>query len=522
MLFLLAITASGLRLSINAAKICEDNEDFKDAMGYPCSSWRGFDCSTAAETFSFAFDEAAMQALLANCRLSCGLCDPDAEEEVTTTTTTTAKTTAEATAEPVTTTTTTTVITTTPIPTTTTVTEASWWGVDMRFSDPSSDVGPPTDSLTTTAVGDRVVRGPGWTGGLDDGGVGVVGVVEEYDSLTGQIDVRWPTGHKHEYNLQDGQLSATDMNAYVTPWQDATATNTAVGTRVRRGRGWRSHAEDSGGTGIITEISEDTSRTTVEWSNGLIDTYSMEDAELSVKAERGGVFERMLEDVWREEMQKALSLIAREEEIIAEAQARCAAEDVPAEEHEVCEEQITRAEAVIKEAERMYDMAEEHLEATAEMAEAADALGDHLHVETDINGTLQRTLKTCEDEVQELEILFAELISPKSERFGVAAVPSDPNAFTWPVAELHSFGTGNGTLTTTPAPHINTSSTPFEMKERPATVDGEQYRADLGGFGDGEAGEEIAADARSLLYKCLRTRAQHKAFIVVRSRVQAS
>jgi V8-like Glu-specific endopeptidase len=51
---------------------CADLSGYRDAQGYSCSDWSGFDCSRAAEDYGYTTAQEA--SIVANCKLSCGTC----------------------------------------------------------------------------------------------------------------------------------------------------------------------------------------------------------------------------------------------------------------------------------------------------------------------------------------------------------------------------------------------------------------------------------------------------------------
>jgi len=50
-----------------------DDSTFRDAMGYPCSEWRGFDCARAAEKWGYTVSQELT--LLESCPEACGVCE---------------------------------------------------------------------------------------------------------------------------------------------------------------------------------------------------------------------------------------------------------------------------------------------------------------------------------------------------------------------------------------------------------------------------------------------------------------
>jgi hypothetical protein len=51
---------------------CEDTEGFFDSMGYGCSGWAGFDCTTAEESYGYTAQD--QQYVMINCAATCNLC----------------------------------------------------------------------------------------------------------------------------------------------------------------------------------------------------------------------------------------------------------------------------------------------------------------------------------------------------------------------------------------------------------------------------------------------------------------
>ena len=51
--------------------------------------------------------------------------------------------------------------------------------------------------------GDRIVRGPDWDWGDQDGGAGNIGIVADREALEGWIAVDWPNGTGNAYRCED-------------------------------------------------------------------------------------------------------------------------------------------------------------------------------------------------------------------------------------------------------------------------------------------------------------------------------
>jgi murein DD-endopeptidase MepM/ murein hydrolase activator NlpD len=49
-----------------------DTANFKDAQGFACSNWNGYNCTRAVEDYGYSAAQEAK--ILANCSLSCGVC----------------------------------------------------------------------------------------------------------------------------------------------------------------------------------------------------------------------------------------------------------------------------------------------------------------------------------------------------------------------------------------------------------------------------------------------------------------
>merc|ERR1719409_1435031 len=56
---------------------CSDNATFKDAKGYSCSAWKGYECKTAQQMYQYTAE--GQQALVQNCRQTCHLCEHDVD-----------------------------------------------------------------------------------------------------------------------------------------------------------------------------------------------------------------------------------------------------------------------------------------------------------------------------------------------------------------------------------------------------------------------------------------------------------
>ena len=54
---------------------CSDDKSFKDASGYKCRAWQGYDCYAAEEDYGYT--KQAQEGLLNKCRKSCDSCEED-------------------------------------------------------------------------------------------------------------------------------------------------------------------------------------------------------------------------------------------------------------------------------------------------------------------------------------------------------------------------------------------------------------------------------------------------------------
>ena len=93
--------------------------------------------------------------------------------------------------------------------------------------------GPPVGLDAT--VGMRVVRGPDWKWGAQDGGVGTVGMVSSPEE-GGTAEVSWPSGRTSKYRF--GAEGKFDL-CRADPAPLANPPALALGTHVVRGPNWR-------------------------------------------------------------------------------------------------------------------------------------------------------------------------------------------------------------------------------------------------------------------------------------------
>jgi len=408
--FLLGVVLARLRLVRWTPGTCEDNPDYKDKMGYPCSGWEGLDCPEAVESLSWVFDDEDEKEILANCPKACNVC-----EELTTTSPAPATT---STAAPQTTAAPSTVsqnatndtndtndtngtnYTVEPL-------KPGWVNVDTRLQNGSV---PALHQLPQ--VGSYVLRGPRWQGGTSDGGAGVVGRVTATDEIMGTVEVEWPNGRNLTYHLVDGELAAALPTAF-EPWAPLDERSPAIGAQVRRGPSWTRGDADGGVPGTILDLTDDT--VTVEWASGLVDTYPLAGAGLVLRADRTGV-EKLLIKIWEEEMLNCDRLMRQEQHVIFEALQRTAAAETDAERADA-DAEIEVAEAVFTEAKAMYDLAAEHLETALHQASRHKAAVPGLVVDN----SAKRNLTECQGRLSALEQVLDELLSP-SGNFAVVAV----------------------------------------------------------------------------------------------------
>jgi len=405
--FLLCAVAARLRLARWALTPgnCEDNPDFKDKMGYPCSGWDGLDCVEAVKSMSWVFDDEDQQEILRNCPKACDVCeDLTTTSPAPATTSTTAPSTTtvapSAAAQNDTNATNDTNTTVDPL-------KPGWVNVDTRLSNGSV---PALQQMPQ--VGGYVVRGPRWAGGTSDGGMGVVGRVTAVDEVMGTLEVTWPNRRNLTYYLVDKEIAAAKPTAF-EPWAPLEARSPAIGAQVRRGPAWTHGDADGGVPGTILDIQGD--RVTVEWASGLVEEYSLFGEDLVLRADRTGV-EKLLIKIWEEEMLNCDRLMRQEQHVIFEALQRTAAAETD-EERADADAEIEVAEAVFTEAKAMYDLAAEHLETALHQASRHKAAVPGLVVDN----SAKRNLTECQGRLSALEQVLDELLSP-SGNFAVVAV----------------------------------------------------------------------------------------------------
>lgn len=196
-------------------------------------------------------------------------------------------------------------------------------------------------------VGLRVVRGPDWRWGEQDGGSGTVGVViQDTSSKNGWCTVRWASGYENGYRVGDGGyydlLTSNAVAALVGPepsdssrrllesrdpglrppggipaWskpllpaQDHGSKHRAAavaeaptrpvhtlppGTRVQRGPDWRWGNQDGGPGGVGEVISVERSGwTSVRWASGYENGYRMgAEGKYDLQVARKGAFQQV-------------------------------------------------------------------------------------------------------------------------------------------------------------------------------------------------------------------------------------
>jgi hypothetical protein len=410
--FLLCAAAARLRLARWAPTPgnCEDNPDFKDKMGYPCSGWEGLDCPEAVESLSWVFDEEDGKEILRNCPKACNVCEAlTTTSAAPTTTSTTAPPTTTVASSPQQSETNTTNATSDTNATNVTVEplDRGWVNVDTRLSNGSV---PALQAMPQ--VGAYVVRGPRWAGGTSDGGVGVVGRVTAVDEMMGTVDATWPNGRNHTYHLVDEELAAAKPTVF-EPWAPLSVRSPAIGAQVRRGPAWTQGDADGGLPGTILDISEQ--KVTVEWASGLVEEYDLLGADLVLRADRTGV-EKLLIKIWEDEMFNCDRLLRQEQHVIFTALGRKAAASTDAERGDA-DAEIAVAEAVSVEALAMYDLAAQHLETALHEASKHKAAVPGVVVDN----SAKKNLTECHGRLTELEQVLDELLSPTGD-FAVVAI----------------------------------------------------------------------------------------------------
>jgi hypothetical protein len=404
--FIFCAVAARLRLARWTPGTCQDNPDYKDKMGYPCTGWEGLDCAEAVESLSWIFDEEDEREIFANCPKACDLCD----HKTTSTTTST-------TAPPATAVSSTAAQNDTNATNATNATndtneivaplEPGWINVDTRLSNGS------VPALTIMPqVGAYVARGPRWSGGTSDGGVGVVGRVTSVDEIMGTVEVTWPNGRNLTYHLVDKEIAAAKPTAF-EPWAPLEARSPAIGAQVRRGPAWTRGDADGGVPGTILDLTDD--KVTVEWASGLVEEYPLVGSNLVLRADRTGV-EKLLIKIWEEEMASCERLLHQEQHVIFEALGRKAAAETDAERDDA-DAEIAVAQQVSVEAKAMYDLAAEHLENALHEASRHKAAVPGVIVDN----SAKKNLTECHEGLSELEHVVDELLSPTGD-YAVVAV----------------------------------------------------------------------------------------------------
>ena len=64
-----------LRTLCDEDSTCSDDKSFKDASGFKCRAWQGYDCYAAEEDYGYT--KQAQEGLLNKCRKSCESCEED-------------------------------------------------------------------------------------------------------------------------------------------------------------------------------------------------------------------------------------------------------------------------------------------------------------------------------------------------------------------------------------------------------------------------------------------------------------
>ena len=64
-----------LRSLCDEDSTCSDDKSFKDASGFKCRAWQGYDCYAAEEDYGYT--KQAQDDLLNKCRKSCESCEED-------------------------------------------------------------------------------------------------------------------------------------------------------------------------------------------------------------------------------------------------------------------------------------------------------------------------------------------------------------------------------------------------------------------------------------------------------------
>ena len=64
-----------LRTLCDEDSTCSDDKSFKDASGFNCFAWRGYDCNAAEKDYGYT--KQAHDDLLNECRKSCESCEED-------------------------------------------------------------------------------------------------------------------------------------------------------------------------------------------------------------------------------------------------------------------------------------------------------------------------------------------------------------------------------------------------------------------------------------------------------------
>jgi hypothetical protein len=407
--FLVCAVAARLRLARWTPGTCEDNPDYKDKMGYPCSGWEGLDCHEAVQSLSWVFEAEDEKEILANCPKACNACDglttTSSAPAITSTTApppTVASTTLAPTAEALENDTSNETFNDTVEPL-----DPGWVNVDTRLGNGSV---PALGEMPQ--VGSYVVRGPRWSGGTTDGGVGVVGRVETVDEYLGLVDVAWPNGRNHSYHLADKELAAAKPSAF-EPWAPLDERSPAIGAQVRRGTAWNHGDSDGGVPGTILDITDQ--KVTVEWASGLVEDYPLVGGAIVLRADRTGV-EKLLIEIWEKEMFNCDRLMRQEQHVIFDALGRKAAAATDAERADA-DAEIEVAQAVETEARAMYELAAKHLESALHEASRHKAAVPGVVVDN----SAKKNLTECQGRLTALEQVLAELLSPSGD-FAIMAI----------------------------------------------------------------------------------------------------
>ncbi|XP_038055893.1 E3 ubiquitin-protein ligase TRIM56-like [Patiria miniata] len=127
-------------------------------------------------------------------------------------------------------------------------------------------------------VGTRVIRGPDWHYGNQDGqGEGRVICIDDADF--GYVDVEWSSGLVESYRMGAKghyDLQMVNFGPRMSVSVQEQARRLQVGTRVIRGPDWHYGNQDGRDEGRVICLDDaDVGLVDVEWSSGLVDNYRM-------------------------------------------------------------------------------------------------------------------------------------------------------------------------------------------------------------------------------------------------------